>query len=147
MSIVTSVLAAAVLLAMDARGLVTLNGFVKWKGIRGRLRILVGFLEIALFQFVVLFYLGQRLYGMATGAYRPTVVDRPSPIPSDKGAVESVRKTGLDEGISATPLNADAIRLTLNTLLSEAKNRLPQDLFEKVLAVVGAIGDILPAYG
>lgn len=135
-SFVTSVLAAAVLLVMDARGLVTLNGFIKWKRIKGRLRILVGFLEIALFQFLVLVYLTQRLYEMAT--------DRPSPTLFDK--FESFRESSRDQGISPTQLDADAIRLRLNTLLSETKNRLPQDLFDKVRAVVAAIDDILPVY-
>lgn len=137
-SFVTSVLAAAVVLAMDARGLVTLNGFIKWKRIKGRLRILVGFLEIALFQFLVLAYLTQRLYEMAR--------DRPSSTLLDKGALESFRESSLDQGISPTQLDADAIRLRLNTLLSDAKNRLPQDLFDKVRAVVAAIDDILPVY-
>jgi len=48
--------------------------------------------------------------------------------------------------ISATPMDPDAVQSALSAQLSEVKDRLPQDLQEKVQAVASAIVDILPAY-
>jgi hypothetical protein len=129
-----SLVAAAVLLAIDPRGLLTLNGFIKWRRMRFRLRVLAGLLVIALFQFLVLAYLAQRLYQMASAGFGRAPVDRPSPIPSVERAIES------------PPGDADAIQPALDSLLSQARNQLPQELLEKVRAVVSAIGDVLPAY-
>jgi hypothetical protein len=137
-SFLTSILAAAVLLGTDPHGLVTLNGFIKWRRMRFRQKVLVAFLEAALCQFLVLAYIAQRLYGMAKGALGPAATNRRSSIAFDTAEV--------DAGASATPINADGIERALNTLLSEAKSGLPQDLLEKVHAVASAVRDILPAY-
>jgi hypothetical protein len=136
--ILTSVLATAVLLGTDPRGLVTLNGFVKWRRMWFRQKVLVAFLEVVLFQFLVLAYIAQRLFRMAKGALGPAATDPRSSIAFDAAEV--------DAGISATPINADGIERALNTLLSEATRGLPQDLLDKVRTVASAVGDILPAY-
>ena len=130
-SFLTSVVVAAVLLAIDARGLVTLNGLIRWKGMRARQKLVVGFLEVALFQFLVLVYLAQRLYITARGACRPKAV-----------ALE----TPLAERTSIRPLDSEAIERALDRLLSEVKDGLPRDLLEKVHEVEAAVRDILPAY-
>lgn len=122
-SLLTSVVAAAVLLAMDGRGLLTLNGLIKWKGMDFRRMLVVGFLVLALFQLVVLVYLTQRLYRMGRGAPRPVVVD-----------------------LSASPTDSETIERALDALLSEVRNALPRDLMEKVRQVEAAVRDILPAY-
>jgi hypothetical protein len=130
-----SVVAATALLALDARGLVTLSGLIRWRRMNFRLKLLVALLEIVLFQFLVLAYIAQRLYGIATGTFGRAT--RP---------VESSPEKDFDEVISATPRDADAIQRALNTLLLEARHRLPQDLLDKVCVVASAIGEILPAY-
>jgi hypothetical protein len=121
---VTSLLAAVVLLAIDARGLVTLNGLIKWNHMEARQKLVVGFLEVGLFQFLVLVYLAQRLFAMARHASRAVVV----------------------ESASASPTDSDAIERALDRLLSEVKNGLPRDLLEKVRQVEAAVRDILPAF-
>jgi hypothetical protein len=135
---VTSVLAAAVLLGADPRGLVTLNGFIKWRRMSFRQKLLVAFLEVVLCQFLVLAYIAQRLYGMAKGELRRATTDRRSSVAFDAAEAEA--------GTSAAPINADGIERALNTLLSEARSGLPQDLLDKVRTAASAIRDILPAY-
>ena len=140
-TILTSVLAATVLLAIDARGLVTLNGLIKWKRMNFRLKLLVALLEIVLFQFLVAVYLAQRLFGVAKGVFGPASVGRPNPLPHESDAA-----TEFDEATSSAPLDADGIQRALDTVLSEARNRLPLDLLDKVQTIVSRIADILPAY-
>jgi hypothetical protein len=137
-SFLTSIFAAAVLLGTDPRGLVTLNGFIKWRSMRFRQKVLMAVLEVALCPFFVLAYIAQRLYGMARGAPGSAATDPRGSIAFDAGAA--------DAGTAATPINADGIERALNTLLSEARSGLPQDLLDKVRTVASAIRDILPAY-
>ena len=135
-----SVVAAAVLLAIDPRGLVTLNGLIKWKRLSFAQKMLTALLEVVLFQFLVLVYLVRRLWGAATAAFRPVAAVGPDRVVGPGPA------TDLDDRTSAAPLDADAIEAALSSLVAHAKNRLPRDLFEKVRAVVAEIGRVLPAY-
>jgi hypothetical protein len=137
-SFLTSVLAATVLLGTDPRGFVTLNGFIKWRRMWFRQKVLVACLEVTLFQFLVLGYIAQRLYGMAKGALRRGATDPSSSITFDAAEVDS--------GTSTAPIDADGIDRALNTLLSEARSGLPQELLDKVRSVASPIRDILPAY-
>ena len=140
-SFLSSAAAAAVLLGIDARGLVTLNGLIKWKGMEARRKLLVAVLEVALFQFLVLTYIVQRLFSHAKGAVRPNVLNQFA-----EGAVQSAVAAEPEEPTSATSGGCDAMYKALNSLESEAQNGLPQDLLAKVREVVAAISDILPAY-
>jgi hypothetical protein len=141
-ALVASVVAAAALLAIDPRGLVTLNGLIKWRWMGFRLKLLALVLAVALFQFLVIAYLAQRLFGMAKAA----TAARFNHVASNKVTVRSPVETRTDPTISPTPLDADAMQAALHSLLEEVKNRLPQDMLEKVRAVASAVDDILPAY-
>ena len=141
-ALLSSVVAAGVLVVMDARGLVTLNGLIRWRRMPFRRKVLVAVLEIVLFQFLVLVYLAQRVFGMVKGAFRPAAVHRRRAVRFD-----SALETKFDEGIPATtPLDADALQGALRALLAETRNKLPQDLWEKVHEVVSAVADVMPAY-
>jgi hypothetical protein len=137
----TSAVAAAVLLCLDARGLVTLNGLIKWRSMRPWPAILVLMFEVALFQWVVAFYIAQRLYAMAIGGRRQGPVDLSRSAVSEVEAVD-----GVPSRQTYAPLDADQIQRALNNLLSEARRYLSPDLLEKVRAVEVAIVDLLPAY-
>jgi hypothetical protein len=134
------VVAAAVLLAVDARGLLTLNGLIKWKRLSFRLKVLVALLEIVLFQFFVLVYLAQRLLEESKRALGL------APLGDSGRVVEPAPEMDLGDGIAATQMDADAIQASLSGLLAEARNRLQQDLLERVRIVVAQIVDVLPAY-
>lgn len=134
----TSAVAAAVLLAIDARGLVTLNGLIRWKRMNGRERLVVAFLEVALFQFVVFAYLTQRFFLMAKDAFRSAVFAR-------RPARTAVH-ADVDARSLAAPVDAEAIKRSLDDALSRARRGLPHDLAERVSALVMAIVDTLPAY-
>jgi hypothetical protein len=137
-SFLTSFVAAVVLLGADAQGLVTLNGFIKWRWMTFGQKVLVAFLELALCQFLVLAYIAQRLYWMAIGARGPATTDSRGSIAFYTAEVDAVT--------TATPIDADRIERALNALLSEARSGLPQDLLDKVRTVAAAIRDALPAY-
>jgi hypothetical protein len=133
-----SVVAAVVLIGADPRGLVTLNGFIKWRRMWFRQKVLVAFLELALCQFLVLAYIAQSLYGMAKGSVRRAATDPGTYVAFDAAEV--------DAGTATTPVDADGIERALNTLLSEVRSGLPQDLLDKVRTVAAAVRDALPAY-
>ena len=138
-ALAASAVAAVVLLVIDTRGLLSLNGLIPWRRMTFRLRVLVLGLEVVFFQFVVLIYIAQRLLGMAMGGVRPAGVDR--------AEVHAVPETQLDAVVSVAPLDAESIQTALNALVTEANQQLPrEDLLEKVHAVAAAIGDVLPAY-
>lgn len=124
---ITSIIAAVVLLAIDARGFVSLNGFIKWSRMNVWLKILVGFLEIGLCEFLVIGYVAQRLYGMLANRDRSdrTSAAPPRPVPFDKASVD----------------------LALQSQLNAAKLKLPPELFSKVQSITDTIGGILPRYG
>ena len=137
-----SVVAAAVVVVIDARGLVTLSGSIKWRRMPFRRKVLVAVLEIVLFQFLVLAYLMQRVYGIVKGAFRPAAVHRRSATRFDYGL-----ETRFEAQTPATTLlDADALQRSLSALLAETRNKLPQDLWEKVHAVASTVVDVMPAY-
>lgn len=141
LGVMASVAAAVAVLAIDARGLVTLNGLIKWRRMSFRFKVATAFVELLFFQFFVLAYLGLRLLGIGKRALWAQRVDRRAAVAFDAGVVVA----GTD--VSATELNVDAIQRALNALLSDTRNRLPQDLYEKVVLVVAAIEDVLAAGG
>jgi hypothetical protein len=137
--------AAAILLAVDARGLVTLNGLIKWRRMAPRQRLIVACVEIALFQGLVLAYVAQRLFMNAKAAYRSRASE------PKRGTVTQTTPAEYPElrpsdARPVPPLDADAIQRKLDTLLAEARKQLPADLLEKVSTLVVTVGDILPAY-
>jgi len=134
----TSALAALVILFADPRGLLTLNGLVKWRRLDGGLKLLVALAGIVLFQAVVAIYIGQRLFGLAEAAVRGGVLTRKKPF--------ATVQTAADATIPAGPADADSIQRALDGLLAEAATRLRQDLLERVRAVVAATNAVLPAY-
>ena len=133
-----SVLAAVVLLGADPRGLVTLNGFIRWRWMTFGQKVLVAFLELVLCQFLVLAYIAQRLYWMAIGARKPATTNSRDFYAFDDREPDLVT--------SATPIDADRIERALSTLLSDARSGLPRDLLDKVRTVAAAVRDALPAY-
>jgi hypothetical protein len=136
---IASAAAAVALLVIDGRGLVTLNGLIKWRRMSFRLTLLAVFLGIVLFQFVVAAYIVLRLIGMAKTARRPvTVVHRSSPI--------KLHVATMDTPDDAGPRDPNVMRSALEGLTARAKSQLPPALLEKLRAVVAAIVDILPAY-
>lgn len=122
----TSILAVVVLLVIDARGLVTLNGFIKWKRMNVWLKILVGFLEFGFCEFLVLIYIGQRLSGILASRRSAvhTISGPPRPAPFDRNAIE----------------------LALRSEVADAQLKLPADLFSKVQSISETILGILPRY-
>jgi hypothetical protein len=139
-SILASIVAAAALLVIDARGLLSLNGLIKWRRIRGWPRLILCLVGVALFQWVVAFYIAQRLFMMALAGRRTEGRDDLRPARFDDSADAT-----FDRPIDSA-LDADGIQRVLNDLLAEAKHGLPPDLLDKVRAVVTGIGDLLPAY-
>jgi hypothetical protein len=102
--------------------------------------IIVFLFEVALFQWVVAFYIAQRLFAMATGGWRQGAVDAPRSVAFDKEPVHGVSPE------TVAPLDADAIQRALNNLLAEARKSLPPELMERVRGIASAVADLLPAY-
>lgn len=130
--------AALVLLVIDGRGLVTLNGLINWRAMGFGQKLVVAFLEIVLFQFVVAAYIVLRLAGLAKAAWAPRRARRQSPI--------AVYDAAADSRAEAGPRDTDAMKAALEALLAQSRSQLPLELMEKLRTLVAAISGILPAY-
>lgn len=130
--------AALVLLIVDGRGLVTLNGLVRWGRMSFGLKLLAAFLEVVLFQFVVLVYIAQRFLGLAKTAWMPTPKPASRPVALGE-AVARPRAQG-------APSDAEAMKSALEALVADSMNLLPPELRQKLAVVADAIVDVLPAY-
>lgn len=130
--------AAVVLLMIDARGLVTLNGLIRWRRMSFGMKLLAAFLEIVLFQFVVLVYIGQRFLGFAKAPWKPARNRASTPV--------ALREAVVKPQAPARPSDADAMKSVLDNLVADAKTRLPSELMDRLRVVVDAIVDLLPAY-
>lgn len=146
-SVLASVVAAVVLLALDARGFVTLNGLIQWRRMRGGLRLIAVFAAIVLFQFLVIAYIAQRAFAMlARGVRRGAAVSTSPTTSVTAGDGPTAAGTRGETGISAIEPDAGTIQRGLVDLLAATRTELPQDLLEKVTSVVAAVLDVLPAY-
>jgi hypothetical protein len=139
----TSIVAAIVLLAIDGRGLVTLNGLIKWRRMTFGQKVVAALVGTVLFQFVVMAYVAQRLFEMAKGAVMPGSARRHDAIQREPAAVV------VGEPAASTPVDAsdaDSLQRALDAQLAEARSRLPVELLEKVRTLAAAIGEVLPGY-
>ena len=125
----TSIGVVIVLLIVDARGFVSMNGWIKWKGMNIWLKILLGFLEFGLCEFVALIYLLQRIYPMLVEIFARGRRDSRTPTPP-----------------TPIPFNRLAIESALQTQIVEARQKLPADQLSKVQAIADTIRSILPRY-
>ena len=130
--------AALVLLIVDGRGLVTLNGLVRWRRMSFGLKMLTALLGILLFEFVVLVYIGQRFLGLARTAWTPAPNRRSRPIAHVQPAAQPRTQ--------AVPSDLDSMKSALDALVAESNHQLPPDLVKKLDAVVDAIVDLHSAY-
>jgi hypothetical protein len=143
--LVASIAAAVVILAVDGRGLVTLNGLIDWRRMSPKQRLIVAAVEIALFQGLVLAYVAQRLYLAAQAEFRLRSVGRARARSNPVRVAESPQPRA-EEPVTPAPMDAETIQQRLSALLSEATSKLPADLLEKVRTLAVTVGDVLPAY-
>ncbi|HET9781774.1 MAG TPA: hypothetical protein VFR33_08345 [Candidatus Dormibacteraeota bacterium] len=131
--------AAFVLLVMDARGLLTLNGLVKWRRMSFGTALAVAFLGLLLFEVVVFIYIVQRLFGFL-----------PKPSWTTKHATHSRPVVVYEGTVDAKPQlethDAESMKTALDAVVAGARKQLPAKLLTKLEAVVAAIDNVLLVY-
>jgi hypothetical protein len=137
-----SVAAAVVVLALDGRGLVTLNGSIKWRRLTFGQKVILGVAEVLLFRVLLLVYVAQRLYFAMRESFR----SRPAHDYYQTNVAQKAEME-IDHFVPApSPPDADELQRRLTALISETRKELPRELIDKVVAVADAILDVLPAY-
>ncbi len=138
-----SAAAAVVVLAVDGRRLVTLDGLIKWRRLSIGQKLLVAAGEILLFQGLLLVYVAQRLYSALTQQFRFRSAHRATATP-----IEHEPAAEYDDHVAAAPaaLDTDELQRRLTALVHGARGQLTRDLLDKVQALSDAVFDILPAH-